>query len=216
MIVWVVADAVVKGSETGSSFRQALFFKEIGFNLHDTMIWNKHTSFIYDITRYYASFEYMFILSKGKPKAVNLIKDKPNKTPGKAVCYSKRQVDGTTSITHGHTHNKVVGEYGIRYNVWDIYPVQSNLERTGHPAQFPEQLARDHIITWSDEGDVVFDPFMGSGTTGKVAIELNRNFIGAEIVSEYYNIAEARINQQNTTSCTLTNSEVNNSQYIKL
>ena len=128
VIVWIVADAVVKGSETGSSFRHALFFKELGFNLHDTMIWNKRTSFIYDVTRYYASFEYMFILSKGKPKTVNLIKDKPNKTPGKAVCYSNRKADGSTSITHGHTHNKVAGEYGIRYNVWDIYPVQSSKE----------------------------------------------------------------------------------------
>lgn len=192
-LVWVVNDATIKGSETGTSFRQALWFMECGFKLHDTMIWNKRTSFIYSPKRYYQSFEYMFVLSKGTPVTTNLIKDKENKSPGREVCYSSRKKNGDTVISHGSTHNKQVSTYGIRYNVWDIYPVLSSKERTGHPAQFPEPLARDHIISWSNPGDTVFDPFMGSGTTGKMAVLNNRNFIGTELDPQYFQIAVERI-----------------------
>ena len=69
----------------------------------------------------------------------------------------------------------------------------ANIFASDHPAPFPEQLAKEHIISWSNENDIVFDPFMGSGTTGKMAKILNRDFIGIEIDKEYFEIAKQRI-----------------------
>ena len=193
VIVWVVGDATIKGSESGTSFKQALYFKECGFNLHDTMIWKKQT--FTDTgslrVRYGGVFEYMFILCKGKIKTFNPLKDRKNKLPGKKKHGTVRQSDG--SLKPISSIGKKIGEYGQRFNVWEINTEVSNSKRK-HPAQFPEQLAEDHIISWSNEGDVVFDPFTGSGTTGKMAKLNNRNFIGIEISEEYLNIAKERIN----------------------
>jgi site-specific DNA-methyltransferase (adenine-specific) len=192
VVVWIVADATIKGSETGTSFRQALFFKELGFNLHDTMIWNKGTFTAVGSlkTRYAPVFEYMFILTKGKIKAFNPIKDRLNKWAGTKAHGTIRQKNGDTKrIT---THNKkVIPKLGQRFNVWDV----PNVGKKGskHPATFPEQLASDHIISWSNENDLVYDPFMGSGTTAKMCLLNNRNYIGSEISEEYCDIALKRI-----------------------
>ena len=192
VVVWIVNDATIKGSETGTSFRQALHFKEIGFNIHDTMIWKK-ISLVYCETRYIPEFEYMFVLSKGKPKTANLLCDRKNRTCGRKATGSKREADGTTRILHSAKHGKITREYGQRTNIWEIPPCNSNKERTGHPAQFPEQLANDHIISWSNDGDTVLDCFMGSGTTGVACVNTNRNFIGIELDEGYFNIAKERI-----------------------
>ena len=198
VVVWVVGDATVKGSETGTSFRQALHFIDVGFNLHDTMIWNKQNcSSVGSMNRYENTFEYMFVFSKGKPKTFNIIKDKPNKRAGEIQSGSIRQRDGTVKKTSNYG-KKAIEKFGRRSNVWDIFPAKSKKERL-HPAPFPERLANDHIITWSNEGDVVLDPFMGSGTTGKMAVLNGRNFIGIEIDDEYFEIAKRRISEaQNT------------------
>lgn len=192
VVVWVVADQTVNGSETGTSFRQALFATECGFNLHDTMIWNKGCfSCVGAIqTRYAPVFEYMFIFSKGKPKAFNPIKDKRNISYGKTKHGTIRNAGG--SMKAMSNIGKSYGEYGIRYNVWEMPPVTSNVERTGHPAQFPISLASDHIKSWSNEGDTVLDPFLGSGTTRIAAYDLNRNFVGYEISEEYFKMQEER------------------------
>jgi DNA modification methylase len=191
VVVWVVGDATIKGSETGTSFKQALYAVDCGFKLHDTMIWNKGGFSSPQSNRYGPCFEYMFILTSGKPSSVNLIKDRKAKKAGQKIHSGKRKADGLikTSANHGD----IRPEFGVRFNIWDQPPVQSNKERTGHVAQFPEQLANDHIISWSNEGDTVFDPFMGSGTTGKMAVLNGRDFIGIEKVEEYFNIAQARI-----------------------
>ena len=188
VVVWVVGDATIKGSETGTSFRQALYFKEIGFNLHDTMIYLKpNFSAVGALkTRYAPVFEYMFVFSKGKIRTFHPIKDRPCKTAGMAKSGTIRQKDGTTK--RKSNEGWIQPEFGQRYNVWEISP-QSN----GHPAPFPEQLANDHIISWSNEGDLVYDPFMGSGTTAKMAIVNKRNWIGSEISEEYCKIIERRI-----------------------
>ena len=193
VVVWVVGDATIKGSETGTSFKQALCFKEIGFNLHDTMIWEKSTFSAVGAlkTRYAPVFEYMFILVKGKLKTFNPIKDKPNKHFGVKHHGTYRKDDGTTKEVVGKSKGKVVAEYGQRHNVWKVN--EEKVLNKFHPAVFPEQLANDHIISWSNEGDVVFDPFMGSGTTGKMAILNNRKFIGIEKVPEYFNIGVNRM-----------------------
>jgi len=195
VVVWVVGDATINGSETGTSFKQALYFKEIGFNLHDTMIYVKNTSAFPSIGRYEQIFEYMFILSKNKPKAINLIKDKKNRWAGTSNFGERtnRQQDGKLKKT-GKT---IVNEFGIRTNVFRYntgygYTTKDKIAFQ-HPATFPEQLATDHIYSWSNEGDLVYDPFGGSGTTAKACILLNRKYILSEISAEYCQLAEKRI-----------------------
>ena len=190
--VWVVSDQTVKGSETLTSFRQAIMFQEQGFNVHDSLIWEKDTSSFPDKIRYNNVFEYMFVFSKGKPKTFNPIKDKPNKYAGTKIHGTYRNQDGSITKRNEKWKEKVVSKYGKRNNVWHIPSEKKN--KTGHPAVFPLQLAKDHIISWSNEGDTVLDPFMGSGTTGVACKELNRNFIGMELDEEYFKIAKERIN----------------------
>jgi len=190
VVVWVVGDATVKGSETGTSFKQALWAMDCGFNLHDTMIWNKgsFTAVGSLKTRYAPVFEYMFVFTKGRQSTFNPIRDRPNKVAGK-IGGRLRLADG--SMREMSTVGKERSKYGQRFAIWDIPPLGGN--RTGHPAPFPEALARDHIISWSNEGDTVLDCFMGSGTTGKMALLNNRKFIGIEKDAEYFDIGSKRI-----------------------
>ena len=179
VVVWVVGDQTVKGSESGTSFKQALYFKEIGFNLHDTMIYKKNSSTFpakRNGNRYTQIFEYMFIFSKGNPKA-NLICDKKNKWAG------HKDFSGILK--------NPVPDKSPRTNIWE-YTTSFN-DKNDHPAVFPEKLVYDNLISWSDRKDLILDPFMGSGTTAKVALELDRKFIGFEISKEYCNIANKRI-----------------------
>ena len=198
VVVWVVNDATYNGSETGTSFKQALYFKEIGFRLHDTMIYQKSGIPFPETTRYYPSFEYMFVLSKGKPKSINLIRDKPNKSAGQLVCCNERQVDGSMKESNGRKIGRRMKEFGVRNNVWRYATGKGNSNKNplafNHPAIFPLDLAKDHIKSWSNEGDLILDPFMGSGTTGTACQELNRRFIGIEKVKEYYDLANEIIN----------------------
>jgi DNA modification methylase len=189
VVVWVVGDATIKGSETGSSFKQALYFKEIGFNLHDTMIYRKINYVPLTHNRYEQEFEYMFVFSKGKPKTFNPIKI-PCKTAGaKTSGRTFYQTNNQNIPTAGHKNN-TVSVCKQKGNVWEL---STNSGIKGHPAPFPEQLAQDHIISWSNPNDIILDPFMGSGTTGKMAYQNNRNYIGFEISSEYCDIANKRI-----------------------
>jgi len=202
VVVWVVGDATIKGSETGTSFRQALYFKEIGFNIHDTMIYQKDACPFPETNRYYPMFEYMFVFSKGKPKTVNLIADKPNKKYGEKVASStQRQPDGkTVKVSANKTDpTRTVKKYGVRGNVWQYSPGYNKSTKDKyaykHSAIFPEQLAQDHILSWSNEGDIVLDTMAGSGTTLKMAIKNNRNYIGFEISKEYVDIINKRIDE---------------------
>ncbi len=189
VVVWIVGDATVKGSETGTSFKQALYFKEIGFNLHDTMIYRKINYVPLTHNRYEQEFEYMFVFSKGKPKTFNPIKI-PCKTAGaKTSGRTFYQTNNQNIPTAGHKNN-TVSVCKQKGNVWEL---STNAGIKGHPAQFPEQLANDHIVSWSNEGDTVLDCFMGSGTTAKMAKANNRNYIGFELSKEYCDIAEKRI-----------------------
>ena len=202
VVVWVVGDATIKGSETGTSFKQALYFKDIGFNLHDTMIYAKANVGMYDPRnlRYKSAFEYMFVLSKGKPLVYNPIKDRPTRNPGRQLSRSNgRTTQG--QIRKQHRKSIIQAAFQDRFNVWEYF-TGNNLSTKDaialkHPAIFPEQLAHDHIISWSNEGDTVFDPMMGSGTTGKMAKRLNRDFIGIEKDEKYFEIARNRIDIMN-------------------
>ena len=190
IVVWVVNDATVKGSETGTSFKQALYFKEVGFNLHDTMIYQKDGFAFPESNRCHNVFEYMFVFSKGKPKVFNVIKDRLNKNAGSKLTGTDRQCDGNFKKISGL--GKILDQFGGRFNIWHI-PNQT--KDKGHPAVFPEKFANDHIISWSNENDIIFDPMMGSGTVGKMALLNNRRFIGIEKVKEYYDICIERLKQ---------------------
>lgn len=192
VIVWVVADETINGSESGTSFRQALKFMDAGFNLHDTMIWEKagFTDTGSLKVRYPNVFEYMFVFSKGKPKTFNAIKDRVNLNAGRKIHGVIRQKDG--SVKTMSSNGKTICNYGQRFNVWQIDSLKSNVERR-HPAQFPLQLAKDHIYSWSNTNDTVMDIFMGSGTTGVASVNMGRNFIGIEIDEYYFEMAKQRI-----------------------
>lgn len=196
VVVWVVSDATIKGSETGTSFRQALGFMDVGFNLHDTMIYAKVNPIPQNHNRYEQSFEYMFVLSKGKPNVFNPLRE-PTKNAGKEFNWGgrKTKMDDKQCRRDRENENICVKPTKIHKNIFD-YAIGGM--STGHPAVFPEQLAADHIISWSNEGDTVFDPFMGSGTTGKMALLNNRNYIGFEICKDYCDIATKRVQEAMT------------------
>lgn len=198
IIVWVVGDATIKGGETGTSFKQALHFKELGLNLHDTMVYAKRgfqMPSIKEHKRYHQMFEFMFVFSKGVPKTFNPIRDRKNlhpnylqKSPG-----AKRQKNGTLKKSTPYT----IEYYGKRGNVWSYSPGGGKSSKLRfsfeHPAIFPESLARDHIISWSNSEDIVLDPMVGSGTTCAMAERLSRKWIGIDISAKYCKIARGRI-----------------------
>ena len=201
VVVWVVGDAVVKGSETGSSFRQALYFMDLGFKLHDTMIYEKNGSPFparRDGNRYSQVFEYMFILSKDtKPKTAHLLCDKPNRWAG-YTHFGK----GTIRTKDGELKErniKPIPKFSPRYNIWKYNTGRNYSSKDAaafeHPAIFPEKLAKDHILTWSNENDLVFDPFMGAGTTAVSCVETNRNYLGFEVDETYYDVCQRRIKE---------------------
>lgn len=190
VVVWIVGDATIKGSETGTSFKQALYFNEIGFRIHDTMIYYKNNPMPQTGKRYHQHFEYMFALSKGSPKTFNPITE-PTKYQGLAN-MKNRGKDGTLNYekVERSTRKKVgnVFFYSIGGGISTKDKIAYN-----HPAIFPEALVVDQIKTWTNENDLVYDPFMGSGTTAKMAIKNNRKWIGSEISEEYVKIAEERL-----------------------
>jgi len=188
VVVWVVNDATVKGSETGTGFRQALFFMSYGFFLHDTMIWQKTGSGCLGSQYCYAqNFEFMFVFSKGKIKTANLICDRENVIKS-GVAKVNSGIRSDNSSTTRTIQRKPMGK---RTNIWTVQPTQ----KSEHPAPFPIELADSHVKSWSNFGDVVFEPFMGSGTTGVAAINNGRAFIGVERDKTYFAIAEKRIRE---------------------
>ena len=187
VIVWVVMDATKEGSETGTSMRQALHFQEIGLNLHDTMVYQTSKPPMND-RRYQAAWEYMFVLSKGTPKTWNPLKV-PTKHAGESVNGTYWNADGTMKGRHG---KNPVAEKSVRENVWRMV----DRPGVGHPAVFPLALARDHVETWSNPGELVMDCFAGSGTTLKAAKELGRQYVGIEVNPDYVKICEERTMQE--------------------
>ena len=202
VVVWVVGDSVVKGSETGSSFRQALYFMELGFKLHDTMIYEKNGCAFparRNGNRYSQIFEYMFVLSKDtKPKTAHLICDKPNKWAG----WTQWGKSGTYRDKDGNLierQQKPTPDFSPRNNIWRYNTGKGYTTKDSfafeHPAMFPELLAKEHILSWSNEGDLVLEPFAGAGTTPVIAQDTNRDFIGFEIDETYYKLCQRRLTE---------------------
>jgi site-specific DNA-methyltransferase (adenine-specific) len=207
IVVWVVNDKTVNYCETLTSFKTAILFVEkAGFNLHDTMIYKRQAAFP-DVVRYYQEFEYMFVFSKGKPKTINLLRQNKSESTIKrnnsGVHNSRNERQQNGNIKKGDINsvervNKAkLDDTRVKSNIWEIATgsQKSTKDKIAfqHPAIFPEQLANDHIISWSNENDLVYDPFMGSGTTAKISILNKRNYIGSEISKEYCEIAEQRL-----------------------
>lgn len=207
VVVWVVNDKTKNYCESLTSFKTAiLFVEEAGFNLHDTMIYKRTCAFP-DVVRYYQDFEYMFVFTKGKPKTVNLLRQPKTEATlkrqkNKTGVGGERQTDGSLKRidnTNGFERKERArkDDTRVKSNVWELPRGNQNSTKDKiafkHPAIFPEKLANDHIISWSNEGDIVYDPFMGSGTTAKMAKLNKRNWIGSEMSSEYCEIIEKRI-----------------------
>lgn len=199
VVVWVTGDKTIKGSESLSSFRHAQTFCEVGFRLHDTMIYQKQNPIPMNHNRYEQSFEYMFVFSKGRPKTFNPIRV-PITSPRpiqQDVHHVKNYQRGNTK--RGHRVDKIKG------NIWS-YNIgkgcsTKDAEAFAHPAIFPEQLAIDHILSWSQPGDLVLDPMCGSGTVPKASAQLGRNYLGFDLSPEYIAIARqrlARVQEPNT------------------
>jgi site-specific DNA-methyltransferase (adenine-specific) len=198
VVVWVVGDATINGSETGTSFRQALYFKDTGFNLHDTMIYNKNVPPL-NSNRYQPSFEYMFVFSKLAPKTFHPLLVESLYHDNRKTKQYHRAKDGIFVVGERVRKSRIMPNgMKVKGNIWHflVGGGKSSMDKIAfqHPAIFPEQLAHDHIISWSNEGDTILDPFMGSGTTGKIAKLLNRDFIGIEKDATYFDIATRRIN----------------------
>lgn len=195
IVVWVIGDKTDKGCKSLTSFKQALYFQEVGFSMFDVIIYEKAGSGPPHPNRYFNSFEYMFILSKGKPKTINLLRDKPNKWAGHSTYgeVTRREKDG--SLTN--KGKKTVNEFGVRTNIWRYangngFSTKDKFAYK-HPAIFPEKLVEDHIYSWSNQGDIVLDPFGGSGTTAKMAHLMGRDWILIEVVQDYCELAKKRL-----------------------
>lgn len=202
VVVWVIGDKTDKGNKSLTSFKQALYFQEIGFSMFDVIIYEKAGSGPPHPNRYFNAYEFMFVLSKGKPKTIHILKDKPNKWAGVSTYgdVTRREKDG--SLTK--KGRKTVNEFGIRTNIWKYVNGKgfSTKDKIAykHPAIFPEKLVEDHILSWSDPGDLILDPFGGSGTTAKIARLLKRNWVLIEAVKEYCDIARERLEGVNDES----------------
>ena len=195
IVIWVIGDKTVDGNKTLTSFRQGLYFQEVGFKMYDNIIYEKAGAGPPHPNRYFNSYEFMFVLSKGRPKTINLLKDKKNKWAGHSTYgdVTRREKDG--SLTN--KGKKIINEYGVRTNIWTYADGKgfSTKDKIAyeHPAIFPEKLVADHILSWSNPGDLILDPFGGSGTTAKMAAKLGRKWILIEAVEEYCEIARKRI-----------------------
>lgn len=210
VVVWVVGDVTDKGTESLESFRQALYAKEVGFRQHDTMIYAKHNYVPLTHNRYEQAFEYMFVWSKGRPKTFN-----PIMIPCTEKGYRWTTLHLQSSASAGESrgamrkgkrrrpdeHIKIKGKK-IKGNVW-TYSVggghtSSDKFYREHPASMPEQLALDHILSWSNENDLVFDPMCGSGTTPKMALQAHRQYLGFDISPEYAELSRRRLREVQT------------------
>jgi site-specific DNA-methyltransferase (adenine-specific) len=189
--VWVVNDATIDGSETLTSFRQAIYFKDVvGFNVHDTMIYCPlGTGAKGSNKSYWQAFEYMLVLVKGKISTYNLLKDKINSSVGAVQTTGRLKSDGKKK----DLKRRRVPLFSTRINIWNYNVNIYGMGDTGHPAPFPEKLAEDHILSWSNPGDIILDPMCGSGTTCKMAVKHQRHYVGIDCAEEYCDIARRRL-----------------------
>lgn len=193
VVCWVVRDQIVDGGQTGTSFRQARYYMGLGFRLHNTLVIEKQVARGISRVRYGVSPEFVFVLSKGRPRSISLIEDKPNKFGGRLMRFSTRDRDGTRS----DTAKALIRPYSVRGNVWRYATGSRVTAKEGfaydHPALMPERLAHDLIVSWSRPGDLVLDPFGGAGTTAKMALLSHRRYLSMEAHRPYHDLAVRRL-----------------------
>ena len=196
VVIWNVADQTVDGSETCTSMKQALYFVECGFKLHDTMIYLKKNPMPSSGKRYHQSWEYIFCFSKGVPNTFNPI-EVECKYSNLNANQKYRGVDGNKNykVTKRNAVSKVKNVF--EYIIGGVHTTKDKIAFE-HPAIMPEKLAEDQIKTWTNEGDIVIDPFAGSGTTAKMCLMNHRKFYGCEVSEEYCNIFIKRLEQFET------------------
>lgn len=191
VVVWVVGDKIIKGNKTLTSFRHALLFQQIGFNVHDTMIYKKKNTPFMRSNAYTNCFEFMFVFSKGSPKVFNALKTKTARSGMEMLVHNKKS-DGVNKKVLG-----MLKEEKTKTNIWEyavgLGGTTNDRIAFKHPAIFPEKLAEDHILSWTNPGDIVFDPMCGSGTTCKMAYLNDRQYLGCDISEEYVEIAKERL-----------------------
>lgn len=191
VVVWVVGDKIKNGDRTLTSFKQSIYFQEIGFNVHDVMIYQKKNTPFMRSNAYTNCYEFMFVFSKEKVKTFNPLKTKTARH-GIEKLVSNKKADGINKKVVG-----VLKEEKTLTNIWS-YAVGlggSTNDKIAfqHTAIFPEKLAHDHILSWTNEGDLVFDPMCGSGTTCKMAKINKRNYLGMEISKDYTELSLKRL-----------------------
>ena len=196
VIMWNVQDQTINMSRTGSSMRQALYFMdECGLNFWDHLIWYKTGTPFPSPHRYRSVWENMFIFSKGKPNTFNPIL-KRNKTAGQ-VRNSRKFRDHKGDFVEGF-QGTPIREFGNEDNVWYIAnganKSYKNKLSVNHPAVMTDEIARRHILTWTNENDIIYDPFLGASTTTRVARDNNRQWIGSEIHTPYYELSKQIMN----------------------
>lgn len=201
VVIWVVGDRTLNGGETLTSFQHAITFQKAGFKVHDTMIYAKNNPIPSDCgKRYRQCFEYMFCFSKGQPKTFNPI----TQTIKQEKAFKSFRITkvGRNDLAHDHVAPKErkvdnIFYYGDTEVFYYNVGTSSSKDKVAfdHPAIFPEQLVEDQIKTWTDAGDLVYDCFMGSGTSAKIAHLTGRNWLGSEVSADYINIAQRRLEQ---------------------
>lgn len=193
VVLWITRDQQQDCCESGTSAKQMLYFKNIGFNVQTMIVDSisaRHRRYCYGMPP-----QFCFVLSKGRPKAFHPIRDKPNTEPGRIKSWSARNRDGR--IRKGKP--KEIPKYGRRSHIW-LYPTGFGLVSDdplprNAPAPMVETVAGDLMLSYSNPGDLILDPMAGLGTTGKVAVKLNRQFIGFERVRKYCDVANDRVRQ---------------------
>jgi len=195
VVVWIVQDQIRRGNETGTSARQKLYFRKVGFRMHSTMIMISNGVRLPQPGRYVNQYQYALVLSKGRPKSVHLLRDRPNSTAGERSKGKVRSRGG--QLERRKYAGRVIAQFGLRSNVWTYEVGWAKSTRDDyafeHPAVMPEAMASDHILSWSRPGDLVFDPFLGSGTTAKMALLNHRRYLGCEVNPQYHEIAVRRM-----------------------
>ncbi|MCL2185226.1 MAG: site-specific DNA-methyltransferase [Treponema sp.] len=197
VVVWVVGDKIKKGNRTLTSFKHALAFQQAGFNVHDVMIYKKKNTPFMRSNAYTNCYEFMFIFTKGSPKTFNPLMEKTVRNGLEMAVFNKGP-DGKNKKTLVELKKEKT-----KNNIWEyavgLGGTTNDKIAFKHPAIFPEQLAEDHILSWTNPDDIVFDPMCGSGTTCKMALLNNRNYLGCDISIEYVTNAKLRIKQTEMT-----------------
>ena len=180
----------------GIPWRFAFAMQERGWYLRSDIIWHKPNPMPESVTdRPTKSHEYIFLFTKS-PKYFYDHKAifEPTSHPEKVGQKQKVDYRSDHVLAYGNGSDSVVVRSDIR-NKRSVWSVTTSRYKEAHFATYPPELITPCILAGSKEGDVVLDPFSGSGTTGEVALQHGRNYIGLELNADYAKLSEHRLNE---------------------